>query len=177
MRLTESQKQLVEENMGLIGKVIKDRVHGLGQPGMPEYEELFQVGSLGLCKAVATDRGGHFSTYAYRLIWNEICDYLIKINRLGNRECSLDAEVGENLTYMMEPFQSVDALLSKISSDDVPLSVRNGVQAIRYLAEGYGYADIALMMNAKVPSVRQWVSRARRILKEQPALKEMVADE
>ena len=31
MRLTYEQQTIVEENMGLVGKVIKDKVHGLGQ--------------------------------------------------------------------------------------------------------------------------------------------------
>lgn len=31
MSLTQDQQRLVEENMGLVGKVIKDKVHGLDQ--------------------------------------------------------------------------------------------------------------------------------------------------
>ena len=38
------------------------------------HDDLYQIGCIGLCKAAATDKGGCFSTYAYRLIWNEICD-------------------------------------------------------------------------------------------------------
>lgn len=176
MKLTELQKQQVEENMGLVGKVIRDRVHGLGQPGMPEYEELFQIGCIGLCKAAATDKGGHFSTYAYRLIWNEICDYLIKVNRLSGRECSFDDEVGENLTYTMRPSESVDATLNQMCAG-VSQSIRNGVQVLRYLANGYSYDEIAVRMKVKVPTLRQWVSRARKTLRQQPALKEIAADE
>lgn len=176
MKLTELQKQQVEENMGLVGKVIRNRVHGLGQRGMPEYEELFQIGCIGLCKAAATDKGGHFSTYAYRLIWNEICDYLIKVNRLSDRECSFDDEVGENLTYTMHPSESLDATLNLMCSGAAQ-SIRNGVQVLRYLANGYSYDEIALRMKTKVPTLRQWVSRARKALRQQPTLKEMVADE
>ena len=72
--------------MGLVGKVIKDKVHGLGQAGMLSYDDLFQIGCIGLCKAAATDKGGTFSTYAYRLIWNEICDALIKLSRINSWE-------------------------------------------------------------------------------------------
>ena len=38
-----------------------------------------------------TDKGGCFSTYAYRLIWNEICDELIRNTRLVLNEQSTDA--------------------------------------------------------------------------------------
>ena len=37
-------------------------------------------------EAMKTDKGGCFSTYAYRLIWNEICDALIKATRISKRE-------------------------------------------------------------------------------------------
>ena len=96
MTLTPEQMRIVEENMGLVGKVIKDKVHGLGQAGTPEYDDLFQIGCIGLCKAAATDKGGCFSTYAYRLIWNEICDELARSTRLIQKEQaseSIDAVV------------------------------------------------------------------------------------
>ena len=48
MVLTPKQQRIVEENMGLVGKVIKDKVHGIGQQGVFTYEELFQIGCIGL---------------------------------------------------------------------------------------------------------------------------------
>ena len=71
--MTPEQQKIVEANMGLVGKVIKEKVRRLGQPDTPSYEDLFQAGCIGLCEAAITDKGGCFSTYAYRLIWNEIC--------------------------------------------------------------------------------------------------------
>lgn len=59
---------LAEENMGLVHQVIKDKIHGYGQWGFYTYDDLFQIGCIGLCKAAAADKGGTFSTYAYRLI-------------------------------------------------------------------------------------------------------------
>ena len=77
MKLTAEQQRKAEENMGLVGKVIADKVHGT-YFGRYTREDLFQIGCIGLCKAAATDKGGCFSTYAYRLIWNEICTALIQ---------------------------------------------------------------------------------------------------
>ena len=91
--MTPEQQKIVEANMGLVGKVIKEKVRRLGQPGTPSYEDLFQTGCVGLCKAAMTDKGGCFSTYAYRLIWNEICDELIRNTRLVLNEQSTDAVV------------------------------------------------------------------------------------
>ena len=80
MKLTAEQQRKAEENMGLVGKVIADKVHG-SRFGSYTREDLFQIGCIGLCKAAATDKGGCFSTYAYRLIWNEICTALIQTTR------------------------------------------------------------------------------------------------
>ena len=57
MVLTPKQQRIVEENMGLVGKVIKAKVHGIGQQGVFTSEELLQLGCIGLCKAAATDKG------------------------------------------------------------------------------------------------------------------------
>ena len=77
MTLTQPQQRKVEQNLGLVGKVIKDKVHNPGQNSIYSYDDLYQIGCIGLCKAAYSDKGGCFSTYAYRLIWNEICTALI----------------------------------------------------------------------------------------------------
>lgn len=44
MTLTQDQQKLVEENMGLVGKVIKDKLHGLDQLRFFTYDDLYQIG-------------------------------------------------------------------------------------------------------------------------------------
>ena len=110
MKLDQEQQNKMEENMGLVGKVIKDRVHGLDRNGIFTYEDLYQIGCIGLCKAAATDRGtGCFSTYTYRLIWNEICDALISGNRRQAHEILTDEELPCPLhsEEVSTPFRSI----------------------------------------------------------------------
>ena len=90
MKLSEENQRKVEENLGLVHKVINDKVHGPYQLGIYTREDLFQIGCIGLCKAAATDKGGNFSTYAYRLIWNQICDALIYSTRRQANETTYD---------------------------------------------------------------------------------------
>ena len=90
MILTAEQREKVEQNIRLVQKVINDKVHGPYQLGIYTYDDIFQIGCIGLCKAAATDKGGTFSTYAYRLIWNEICDALIYSTRRQATEFSSD---------------------------------------------------------------------------------------
>ena len=92
--LTNEQQIKVEENMGLVGKVIQDCVHTLGTGCIYDYDDLFQIGCIGLCKAAQTDQPGYnvaFSTYAYRLIRNEIytqLEYATRRSRVGKSSAS-----------------------------------------------------------------------------------------
>lgn len=90
MKLNDQQRELVSNNIKLIHKVIHDKVHNPHQAGIFSYDDLFQIGCIGLCKAAATDKGGVFSTYAYRLIWNEICSALEYASVRSTRESLMD---------------------------------------------------------------------------------------
>ena len=138
MKLSEERPQKVEENLGLVHKVINDKVHGPYQLGIYSREDLFQIGCIGLCKAVATDKGGNFSTYAYRLIWNQICDALIYSTRRQANE----------VTY-----------------DEAPPSTVKGIEAIRLMADGYTCREIGEQMGASDKVVAAWISKARKFLK------------
>lgn len=180
MTLTPEQMRIVEENMGLVGKVIKDKVHGLGQPGMPEYDDLFQTGCIGLCKAAATDKGGCFSTYAYRLIWNEICDELARSTRLIQKEQGSDA---------------IDAVVDAGIRDENPLhaselrhilrqakcnasgAAAKGITCLELTIQGYNSKEIAKFFQAEAATVRMWMTKARRYLRSIPELQEYVYPE
>lgn len=97
---TEQQKR-VTDNMGLVAKVIREKVSPPYQVGMYTYDDLHQIGCIGLCKAVATDKGGTFSTNAHRLIWNEIFDALIYATRRQSREILIedDAMLADSYTH------------------------------------------------------------------------------
>ena len=47
----KEQWMKVEENMGLVGKVIQDCVHTLGAGSMFDYDDLFQIGCI--CRPAA----------------------------------------------------------------------------------------------------------------------------
>ena len=94
--LNDEQRILVEENMGLVGKVIKDCLQNPSAQGCYTYDDLFQIGCIGLCKAAQTDRPGRgaFSTYAYILIRNEIYNELERGTRYAREvsSCYLELE-------------------------------------------------------------------------------------
>ena len=69
-QLTDEQRTMVEENIGLVYKAVKDLFKGVY-----EYEDLIQVGSVGLCLAAICyqpEMGIEFSTYASTCIRKQI---------------------------------------------------------------------------------------------------------
>ena len=174
MTLTPSQQKIVEDNMGLVGKVIKDKVHGIGQYGVSSYDDLFQIGCIGLCKAAATDKGGCFSTYAYRLIWNEICDELIRTTRQSQREQAMTpgdirAAASDNGSEAFRESEVRYALQqAKTRASGV---ISKGISGLEMTANGYSSQEIGRIYGAKAATVRMWMTKARRFLHEQPDLK------
>lgn len=168
MTLNDVQRKQVEENMGLVGKVIKDKVHGANQLGIYTYDDLFQIGCVGLCKAAATDKGGCFSTYAYRLIWNEICSALIYDNRRAGKEVPTEPEVLSTYEAEIVHDQSdntLTALLDEAERSAAGVTAK-GIRALRLMADGYTAREIGEQMGASANNVTAWVSRARRYLRE-----------
>ena len=170
MKLSPAQQKKVEENMKLVVKVIEDKVHGFNQSGIYSYEDLTQIGYIGLCKAAYTDKGGCFSTYAYRLIWNEICDALIKINHQYSKEMLSDNMSTVKVEYWEEnTLGELSAALDIVTKRATP-AVQNGIKALRYASNGYSSREIGATMNASDGKVRMWMTRAKRFLQTQPEI-------
>ena len=133
MKLSEENQRKVEKNLGLVHKVINDQVHGPYQLGIYTREDLFQIGCIGLCKAAATDKGGNFSTYAYRLIWNQICDALIYSTRRQANETTYDVTpyTAEQDDTDIELGIAIDQALDKAKLDAPPSTVK-GIDAVSY---------------------------------------------
>ena len=169
MRLTEEQKKKVEANRGLVYKVVGDKVKGFRQAGIYSREDLIQIGYIGLCKAAATDRGGTFSTYAYRLIWHEICDTLIAAGRRQARETACDVPPGETRDKKSAR-RSVELKMDlnqafKQAKVQAPPSTAKGMEAMRLMSAGYSSREIGDRMEASDKLVCAWVSKARKFLK------------
>ena len=173
--MTQEQLRIVEENMGLVGKVIKDKVRQLGQPGTPCYDDLFQTGCVGLIKAAMTDKGGTFSTYAYILIWNEICDELIRNTRLVLNEQPADtieilSQSAEQLPDPLETLDLCDILLQ--AKMQAPGGAARGIECLELTVQGYSSQEIAKLVKADPGTVRMWMTRARKYLKGIPELRQ-----
>ena len=113
----EAREQLVEENVGLIWCVVK-RFHGREA----ETEDLFQIGSIGLLKAIDKFDLSYdvkFSTYAIPMISGEIKRFLrddgmIKVSRTLKELSYKSLQAGEKLTGELGREPTVEELSAEL---------------------------------------------------------------
>jgi len=171
LALTPQEQARVEENMGLVGMVLSTYVHTPPPGSVYTTEDLYQIGCIGLCKAVKTDKIGHsaaFSTYASRLIRNEIYDALEYSTRHGWEQAT-DPEELPNVWLEDEFEQRIlcGALLDQLDQAEATATgtVAKGIQAIRLLAQGYTNREIGEQFgDAPANHVTAWVAKARKYL-------------
>lgn len=175
MQLTVEQQEKVSENIRLVQKVISDKIHGSYQLGIYSYDDIFQIGCIGLCKAAATDKGGNFSTYAYRLIWHQICDALIYSTRRQITEVASDIVpfvfeepnmTVEDLSMKMGVYAALEAAKREAS----PCVVK-GIDAMVQMSQGYSSREIGDELGVSAKLVCAWISKARKYLKDRPEIR------
>ena len=148
----EARDTIFKENVGLIYSVAK-RFVGRGV----EMEDLIQIGSIGLLKAVDHFNASFevkFSTYAVPMIAGEIKRYLrddgiLKVSRSLKENCVKIYSAREKLEKELgrEPVMEEIAQSAQLSVDEVVMSLESGAEVeslhkIIYQGDGN---DISLM--------------------------------
>ena len=113
----DAAERLISENSGLIWSVTR-RFLGRGT----EYEDLVQIGSIGMLKAIRSfslERGTAFSTYAVPMIIGEIRRYLrdntsIRISRSTRDMAYRSLQAREELVAQNEREPTADEIAAKI---------------------------------------------------------------
>lgn len=170
LQLTNEQRVRVEENMGLVGKVIRDCVHTLDKGCIYDYDDLFQIGCIGLCKAAQadrTERKGAFSTYAYVSIRNEIYTQLEYATRRGREQATDPGELP--CTILDEDLEDREACrdlmcLLDWAEETAAGATAKGIQAIRMRIDGYSCKEIGELLGSPANHVTAWISKARKYL-------------
>ena len=148
----EARDQLVLDNMGLIWSIVR-RFQGRGS----EMEDLFQIGSIGLLKAIDKFDLSYevrFSTYAVPMITGEIKRFLrddgmIKVSR-SLKEMGIKARAArEALTYSLGREPTVEEIAQKIgaSKEEVAASMEAGaeVESLYKSVQKQGESGLCLM--------------------------------
>lgn len=126
----DAQDEVVKLNIGLVSSIVK-KFLGRGY----EYEDLFQVGCIGLIKAVRNfdkNFGVKFSTYAVPMIIGEIKRFLrddgpIKVSRNMKEIASKVRITKEKLTKQFGRDPTIEEIASELSitSEDVIMSLES----------------------------------------------------
>ncbi len=124
----EARAQLAEENMGLVYTVVR-RFAGRGC----DYEDLVQIGSIGLLKAIDNFNDSfdvRFSTYAVPMIAGEIRrflrdDGLIRVSRLLKETAARAMHAREELEQsgVAEPTMEKLALATGVSPEELVMAL------------------------------------------------------
>lgn len=167
--LNDEQRILVEENMGLVGKVIKDCLQNPSAQGCYTYDDLFQIGCIGLCKAAQTDRPGRgaFSTYAYILIRNEIYNELERGTRYAREvsSCYLELEDDPRQEDYEQQLRCREfmSLLDRAEATATGITAK-GIRALRMMCDGYSCREISAHYDTTPNNITAWMSKARKYL-------------
>lgn len=173
MQLNTEQQELVTDHRHLILAVLKDLQIG-GAVGIYAREDLYQIGSLGLCKAAYYYKPckATFGTFAYLCIRNQIYDAM-KYAHVRNKRQATD----HDWERYRAPEGNDDcsrylSLRQMLKDEGARLKgvAGKGVNALLLWDEGYSYHEIGRMYGVPENHVRAWVARARE--KIRPLLEE-----
>ena len=168
MTLTVEQQHMVEENMGLVRAVLSRCVNSPGSIGIYSYEDLFQIGCMGLCEAAIQYRPGRaaFSTYAYAAIRNRIYNALTYATYRREKEKLSDFPIEPAAAVSMDDSESHEMHSALLEARERLTGVaRKGVDAMLYMSEGFTCREIGEKYGTSANSVTAWVSKARKALK------------
>ena len=171
--MTDYQRELVIEHLGLIDQVIRKRIRVRGTP-LLSYEDFYSVGCEALCDAAMRYRPeeGEFEPYAYVMLYHAMIDHCRKQNRQQSFASDLSVDV-DNEAISLEVLSTTDgdiedaldwADLSRVVSEckkDFSGVARLGIEALELKSLGYTSREIAERYSTTVNNVNAWISRAR----------------
>ena len=170
--LTQNQQDLVCRHVGLVDTVIHFKIRrDLNNPDYC-YDDLYQCGCIGLCKAAARHdpKGGaaSFETYAKRAIHNEIVDYCRSINRHGRVDCLdntppvADAQA-EDFVRQAEADVDLQRTLEqlRLAKARYTGTALKGVISMELKLMGLSGSEIAALYRVRPNHVSAWIARAR----------------
>jgi RNA polymerase sigma factor (sigma-70 family) len=176
--LNEEQKKLVENNLDIVERTIKNHITILENVYGFSYDDLFQEGSILLCKAAFTYNGelAQFDTYALVVVKNGLLTYckkmwkkhkyVVSLNDMSDLENELDKfptdYADDKYNTIISDLNIFDMFESiKFEYDGI---TRLGIEALELKVKGFTGAEIAKLWGVKQNHVGAWITRAKRKL-------------
>lgn len=190
--MTPEQRQLVEDYLFLVPKMVTALTSTCSYLSASEREELIQIGSLALCRAAMTyDRVRPFPPYAKVVIRHALFDNFRATGQHREHFCSLDAMLTDHEGNSCEPafpgcestyaLPDVDSLshfikdyFQMLEKSSCP-SLQKGIESLRLQQQGYTSLDLAKHYGVSPNQVRCWQSKARKKLQQNQELYALLA--
>ena len=162
--MTDEQSFLL--NINIAYKIVNNYRINYGY----EIEDVKQIALLGLWKAVLTYNGKNaFSTYAFRVVQNEINNYLRKKRKREGKNISLSKEIGEKITiedtikdpvdYMEKVEDNIEyEKITKIRREILSNAEEKQRKTYKYLQLGKTQQEVSKLVKAS----QAYVSRTRK---------------
>lgn len=186
----EDREKLILGNLGLVGKIAGKHYN----QEFVEYEDLFQVGCIGLIKAVNSykpNQGTKFSSYAYIKIYGEIKDYirdnsLIKLNRQErfSKNCKVysldDYNLALNGVPLKEAIKDDTKIEEEILNNITVLEIQKYIskfsseqqQALYWKVQGKTQYEISKKLNISQTRTAYLIKKSLKTLRDQLGVKE-----
>ena len=155
----QQRSRIVEENLGLVGSVVK-RFANCGR----EMEDLFQIGCVGLVKAVErfdAQMGVKLSTYAVPVILGEIKRHLrddgtVRISRSIKTNAMHIQRFIEQKTKQDGSAPTVTEIAAQLElSEEEILVAMDAMRPVQYLQAEDGESGFALMDTVAAPDTEE----------------------
>ena len=181
--LNYDQKKMVEDHLTIIDQVIKKKLRIKNGVCGLEYDDLYQIGAIGLCKAAAHYRkmpGAKYETYAFEVVKNTILDHLRNVFRRQDAYTLFlqEKELYICGNYEIDPDEAlhVQITMQALSDSKERYSdcVKTGIDAIALKVQGYKGVDIADKFGVKQNYLAACISRAQKYLKQDKKFLQMI---
>lgn len=187
MCMTSTQKQLVENHMELVPRMVHAMTRCSTKTSAEERKELCQVGYLALCRAATMyEQDLGFKPYATTAIRHAIYDYWRDVRRDRERLCSLESHIPdcEELTYSHLVSERKDTSASPETAANVSAvkeyvsslksrqcsTIQKGLDFLFLQQQGYTSNDLSVLYHIPANHVRAWQSKARKLLRQDETL-------
>lgn len=171
--LTLTQQELVEQHLPVVHWVIYESIHVNEQIYGLSYDDLYQEGSIWLCKAAVSYRAetAQFSTYAKKVVRNGLISYCRQQtnteSRFGRWVPGADGELAadgrrlkspDDFTRQISMFETLELLESRRNAYSGVAQL--GIIALELKIKGMCVSDIAELYEVPPSHVGAWISRS-----------------
>lgn len=171
--LTLTHQELVTQHLAVVHWVIHESIHVNEHIYGLAYDDLYQEGSIWLCKAAVTYQAGiaKFPTYAKRVVKNGLISYCRQLTGSESRSSHLmiledgdfaadgsRIETQDDFTRQISLLETLDLLESRRNSYRGVTQL--GIIALELKIKGMGISDIASLYGVPPSHVGAWISRS-----------------